>query len=133
MLAVPFMGEESQDFNMKRFVTAIGPGGQLRHYGIGEGRRIVVFAMPRCPYCHAARQIIDSVAAQDNLARSGIVYIEPKSKANTPEAYVIPRKLFLDFVKGVPQILFLDGERIVGIYGLEDLKASEISQFLKMK
>lgn len=133
MMAVPFMGEESQDFNMKRFVTAIGPGGQLRHHGIGEGRRIVSFVTPNCPYCRAARHLIDSVAEQENLPRTGIIYIEPESKNNTQEAYVIPRKLFLDFVKGVPQILFLDGERIVGIYGLEDLKASEISQFLKMK
>lgn len=133
MMVLPFVdyGFGNQDFNKKKFAAAIAPGGQLRHHGIGEGRHIVAFVMPGCPFCHEARRIIDSVAVEDNLPRTSIIYIEPESKANSPETYVIPKKLFLDIVKSVPHILFLDGERIVGIYGLEDLNSHVISQFLK--
>lgn len=132
LMVVPFINYdfEYQDFNKKNFASAIAQGGPLHHHGIGENRRVVAFFMPRCPYCHAARYIIDSVAQQDNLPRTSIVYIEPQSKDNDPEAYVIPKDLFLDIVQAVPQIIFLDGERIVGICGLEDLNGYAITQFL---
>lgn len=133
VMVAPFVdyGFWEQDFNKKHFNAAIAPGGPLRQNGIGEGRRIVAFVKPGCLFCHEARRIIDSVAVKDNLPRTSIVYIEPQSKANSQEAYVIPRELFLDIVHSVPHILFLDDERIVGIYGLEDLNSHVISRFFK--
>ena len=136
MMVIPFIDYgfiKYQDFNKDNFAAAIAPGGQMRQHGIGEERRVVAFVMPGCRFCHAAKQIINTAVEQDNLPRNSIIYVEPKLKVNSPDAFVVDTNIFYGIVAGVPQILFLDGERIIEIYGLENLKGETISQFIKTK
>lgn len=131
LMAVPFIDYDfaNADFNKQKFHAAAASGGELRRFGVGEGRRLVILALPGCPYCRMARHEIDSIVSANSIPTDRIVYLEPAVDKNSPDAQTIPRELFLDITKAVPQILLLDGEHIAGIYGLEDLNPYAITQF----
>ena len=139
LLATPFavsipdnwyFGPAQQRYNEYHLQASLKDG-QLKFYGVGEGRCVVAFVTPRCPYCKLARQKLDAIAWRHNIPSSKVFYIEPRSKDNTPGAQCITTRHFLDITYGSrPLVMLLDGTRVVATYHLRNIDENQIAHFL---
>lgn len=140
LMAVPFFvsvpdnwcfGPERQRYS-EYYLQASLEEGQLRFWGMGEGRCIVAFVTPRCPYCKLARQKLDAIVARHGIDPSRLFYVEPRAKDNTPGAKTVTTQHFLDITYGArPLVMLLDGRSVVATYHLRNIDEDQIADFFK--
>ena len=139
LMVVPFVlsvpdnwgfGPARQRFDETVLRTAMEPQGELYRYGVGQGRRVVAFVTPKCPYCKLARQKLDAIFERHDIPVENLVYVEPKMDANTPGAKLIDGQLFLDITYGSrPLVMLMDGPEVVATYHLRNIDEDQIESF----
>lgn len=126
-----YFGPEQQRYS-EDYLQASLEEGQLSFHGIGEGRCLVAFVTPKCPYCKLARQKLDAIVSRHNIPSSKLYYIEPCGKDNTPGAKTITTQHFLDITYGArPLVMLLDGTKVVATYHLRNIDEDQIANFFK--
>ncbi len=131
MLVVPFVvsvpdnwmyGPEEVRFDRKAFAYAIGEGGELAEYGIGEGRHLVAFVTPGCPYCRMTRQKLGSIADRHSIASERIIYLEPDQ---------IGVSLFMNITRGMrPLVMLVDDGQVTTTYHYRNIDEKHVADFL---
>ncbi len=131
-LAVPFVisvpdswmfGRSEELYNQKALDEAVSPGGALAYSQAGEGRRLLAFVTPGCPYCRMARQKLGSIAERNHLNTDDIIYVEPVD---------ITDSLFLQITYGArPLVLLLNSGRVVATYHYRNIDEHEIVAYLR--
>lgn len=131
MLMLPFVvsvpdnwlfGPSQEPYNEDALEEALREGGALRELGAGEGRCMVAFVTPQCPYCQLTKRKIDSMSKRKNLPEKSVLYVEPDD---------ISVQLFLDITYGNrPLVMLLDGDSVVATYHLRNINEREVAGFL---
>lgn len=131
LMAAPFVvsvpdnwgfGPQQIRYDEAVFADATAPDGALRSLGVGEGRKLVAFVIPKCPYCKLARQRIDAIADRNHIDKKNIIYIEPQT---------ISTELFLAISHGSPPlVMLLDGQTVKATYHSRNIDEKEITEFL---
>ena len=126
-----YFGPEQQRYSEYHLQSSLEEG-QLRFWGIGEGRCIVAFVTPQCPYCKLTRQKLDAIASRHSIPLSKLFYVEPRGKDNTPGARTITTQHFLDITYGArPLVMLLDGTKVIATYHLRNIDEDQIANFFK--
>lgn len=130
-LALPFAvsvpdnwmyGAEEMRFDRAAFAEAIGEGGELADYGIGDGRHLVAFVTPGCPYCRMTRQKLGTIAERHNIDDGSILYLEPEE---------IGIGLFMSITRGMrPLVMLVDNGEVRVTYHYRNIKERQVVEFL---
>lgn len=126
-----YFGPEKQRYSEYYLRTSLEEG-QLHFWGVGEGRCILAFVSPRCPYCKLARQKLDAIISRHDISPEKLIYVEPRLKDNTPGAIIITKAHFMDVTYGSrPLVMLLDGTEVVATYHLRNIDEDQIASFFK--
>ena len=130
-LALPFAvsvpdnwmyGAEEMRFDRAAFAEAIGEGGGLADYGICDGRHLVAFVTPGCPYCRMTRQKLGTIAERHNIDDGSIMYLEPEE---------IGIGLFMSITRGMrPLVMLVDDGEVRVTYHYRNIKERQVVEFL---
>lgn len=118
-------GPQKEPYGQEALNDAMSEEGVLSAMGVGEGRRLVAFVTPRCPYCQLAREKVGSIARRHEIEEEQIVFIEPSD---------ISDSLFLAITYGArPLLMLVDGNEVKSTYHLRNIDEDEVAEFLKIK
>ena len=116
-------GPEEVRFGQEAFDQAIGEEGALAEYRINEGRKVVAFVTPGCPYCRMTRQKLGSIADRHDINLNKILFLEPET---------IGTSLFLDITHGMrPLVMLVDNGSVVTTYHYRNIDEHQIVNFVK--
>lgn len=132
LMAVPFVvsvpdswgfGPDREPYGEAELREAMSEEGALAQMGVGEGRHLVVFVTPNCPYCKLARKKLGALESRHHLRRGRIVYVEPAD---------IGEDLWVKITFGSrPLMLLVDGQEVRATYHLRNVDEEEVSDFLR--
>lgn len=90
--------------------------------GLGDGRMLVAFVTPGCPYCMMSKEKIGMIARRHDLDTTAIVYIEPAD---------IGAQRFMDLTYGSrPLVVLLDNGTPVGTWHYRNIDERRLAEFL---
>ncbi len=116
-------GPEEGRFNRGLLEESMAPEGALAEHHLAEGRQLVAFVTPGCPYCRMTREKLASIASRNHLDTMRFHYFEPQD---------LPDALFLEITFGQrPLVLLLDNGTPVATYHYRNISEKEISRFLR--
>ena len=116
-------GPEEGRFNRGLLEESMAPDGALAEHHLAEGRQLVAFVTPGCPYCRMTREKLASIASRNHLDTMRFHYFEPQD---------LPDALFLEITFGQrPLVLLLDNGTPVATYHYRNISEKEISRFLR--
>ncbi|MBR1766921.1 MAG: thioredoxin family protein [Bacteroidales bacterium] len=131
LVAVPFVvsvpdnwlfGSHEEPYGREVLAEAVSDGGALAAMEVGNGRRLVAFVTPQCPYCKLARQKLDAMAKRHGIESCKVVYVEPAD---------IGERRFVEITFGArPLMMLMDGGRVVRTYHLRNVDEDEVVEFL---
>ncbi len=132
LLALPFVvsvpdswgfGPNREPYGETALKEATEGDGVLLRMGVGEGRKLVVFVTPKCPYCKLARKKIDGMKHRHDLKEGSVVYVEPTD---------IGEEVWLGITYGSrPMLLLMENQEVKATYHLRNVDEDEIVDFLK--
>lgn len=132
LLALPFVvsvpdswgfGPNREPYGETALKEATEGDGALLRMGLGEGRKLVVFVTPKCPYCKLARKKIDGMKHRHDLKEGSVVYVEPTD---------IGEEVWLGITYGSrPMLLLMENQEVKATYHLRNVDEDEIVDFLK--
>ena len=132
LLALPFVvsvpdswgfGPNREPYGETALKEATEGDGALLRMGVGEGRKLVVFVTPKCPYCKLARKKIDGMKHRHDLKEGSVVYVEPTD---------IGEEVWLGITYGSrPMLLLIENQEVKATYHLRNVDEDEIVDFLK--
>lgn len=132
LLALPFVvsvpdswgfGPNREPYGETALKEATEGDGALLRMGVGEGRKLVVFVTPKCPYCKLARKKIDGMKHRHDLKEGSVVYVEPTD---------IGEEVWLGITYGSrPMLLLMENQEVKATYHLRNVDEDEIVDFLK--
>lgn len=130
-MAVPFavsvpdnwmFGPEEARFGREAFDKAIAPDGDLAEYGLQEGRHLVAFVTPGCPYCRMTRQKLDSIAERHGIEKGRMLFLEPEAMGVA---------LFMEITHGKrPLVMLVDHGQVTTTYHYRNIDERQVSEFL---
>lgn len=116
-------GPEEGRFNRGLLEESMAPEGALAEHRLAQGRQLVAFVTPGCPYCRMTREKLSSIASRHHLDTTRFHYFEPQD---------LPDALFLEITYGQrPLVLLLDNGVPVVTYHYRNINEKEISRFLR--
>ena len=116
-------GPEEGRFNRGLLEESMAPEGALAEHHLAEGRQLVAFVTPGCPYCRMTREKLASIVSRNHLDTMRFHYFEPQD---------LPDALFLEITFGQrPLVLLLDNGTPVATYHYRNISEKEISRFLR--
>lgn len=131
LLALPFVvsvpdswgfGPNREPYGETALKEATEGDGALLRMGVGEGRKLVVFVTPKCPYCKLARKKIDGMKHRHDLKEGSVVYVEPTD---------IGEEVWLGITYGSrPMLLLMENQEVKATYHLRNVDEDEIVDFL---
>ena len=125
-LSVPdnwMFGPEESRYNKALLEETIAPEGPLAADSLTQGRHLVAFVTPGCPYCKMTRQKLSSIAQRNHLDTTRIHYYEPDDIGDT---------LFLRITFGQrPFVVMLDDGQPGATYHYRNISERQISEALK--
>ena len=90
--------------------------------GLGDGRMLVAFVTPGCPYCMMSKEKIGMIARRHDLDTTAIVYIEPAD---------IGAQRFMDLTYGSrPLVVLIDNGTPVGTWHYRNIDERRLAEFL---
>lgn len=131
LLATPFFvsvpdswgfGPHRERYGATELKEATSEGGALKQLGVGEGRRLVAFVTPKCPYCKLARKKLAGLERRHGVPEGSIIFVEPED---------IGAELWLKITYGNrPLMLLMEGQQVRATYHLRNVDEQEVADFL---
>ncbi len=78
-------GESEELYNKEEFGKSVAPGGSLSELGLDEGRHVLAFLTPGCPYCRLADQKMTHIYRRDDLDSTRFIYVIPAGDSATAQ------------------------------------------------
>lgn len=72
-------GPSEEVYNVEEFDVQNGPEGDLHPLQLSEGRHVVAFLTPGCPYCRMADEKLTHICRRNDLDSTAFVYLTPAS------------------------------------------------------
>lgn len=150
---------ETQMFDEATFYEAIGVSGEAEEVSdstivgnevlcdlhLDEGRHVVAFFTPGCPFCQLAATKLTTLYHRHGNSLEQIVYLFPAIKdltavdafyeATLSDAFpkqIIDKHLFIKITRGArPLVLLVDNGAVVASYSYRDIDEDVVASFLK--
>lgn len=115
-------GASEEVYNQEELDKAIAPGGDFAPLSLQEGRYVVAFLTPGCPFCRMADEKLTHICRRNDLDSARIVYFSPADSTVAPLTidtsnfirpyYQIPLMTYALITYGQRPMVFLleDGE-----------------------
>ena len=81
-------GPSDEVFNAEEFATAVAPNGIFYDLHLDEGRHVLAFLTPGCPFCRMADEKLTYICRRNNLDSAAFIYFCP-----TPDSTMVPLTL----------------------------------------
>lgn len=120
-------GPEEEILNYEKLGQAIEEGGELADAGLIEGKKLVAFFTPGCPFCKMARQKLTTMTERFDLPRESLVWVYPVKDS----LHGIAPETFMEITYGQrPEVVLLEGGEKVKSYHYRNIDEKEIADFL---
>ncbi len=138
-----FAAKSSENYNHELLSHLALPDEPLHDANILEGKKLVVMATERCPYCQRALQKLQAMALRQEIDTTRCIVILPQSNDTTPihndgipmlqgRRYRIDKHDFLHLTNGNrPIVLLLDNGTESASYHYRNINEKEIKQFFE--
>lgn len=136
-------GPEEEVFNQERLDSAISPEGDLSTLGLGEGRHVVAFLTPGCPFCRMADEKLTHICRRNELDSAAFVYLTPRSDSTVAAltmdtanfirpSYLIDQKTWAYITYGQrPMIFLMDGGKVEATCHYRNINEGQIVDFIQ--
>ena len=136
-------GRADEVYNPEKLAEAMAPEGDLASLHLEEGRHVVAFLTPHCPFCKMADQKLTSISQRNGLDSADIIYLLPGGDSTATElarndtsflrpAFVIPNMTYAYITYGQRPLLFLmDGGEVKATCHYRNISESQIKEFLR--
>lgn len=126
--------QKGAPYNEEYYEQQFQPSEIYQQADLGEGRRLVAFVTPKCPYCKMAMQKIETFQKRYHIDSNAIVYLVPQSLVTVAVDYhpfYVNDTAFLYMTYGNrPLIMLLQDGAPVETYHYRNIKEDEIADFL---
>lgn len=135
-------GPSEEVYNVDEFDSQLAPQGMLAPLNLNQGRHVVAFLTPGCPYCRMADEKLSHICRRNDLDSSAIVYLTPAldsmvallsidSTTFIRPAYNISGKTYSLITYGQRPMIFLieDGE-VKATYHYRNINEKQIIDFI---
>lgn len=115
-------GPEKARYDSELLDEAISPDGDLAEMHLDEGRHLVAFVTPGCPYCKMTREKVGSIVKRNHIDEGQIHYVEPTDMVDD---------CFLRITYGQrPFIVLMDNGEVKITYHYRNISERQITKFL---
>lgn len=138
-------GPSEEIYNVEYLDSMTAPKGQLEPLNLREGRHVVAFLTPGCPYCRMADEKLAHICRRNGLDSTSFIYLIPAIDSNTAiltldtttfirPSYVIPSMTYAHITYGQRPMIFLieDGKVIVTSH-YRNINEKQIIQFIQQQ
>lgn len=138
-------GPSDEIYNADEFATAIQPDGLLDTLNLDEGRHVLAFLTPGCPFCRMADEKLTHICRRNDLDSAAFVYLCPTADSTLAPltldtttfirpCYLIPSLTYALITYGQRPIVFLtDQGRVVGTCHYRNIDERRLVEFLDPK
>ena len=138
-------GPSDEIYNADEFATAIQPDGLLDTLNLDEGRHVLAFLTPGCPFCRMADEKLTHICRRNDLDSAAFVYLCPTADSTLAPltldtttfirpCYLIPSLTYALITYGQRPIVFLtDQGRVVGTCHYRNIDECRLVEFLAPK
>lgn len=138
-------GPSDEIYNADEFATAIQPDGLLDTLNLDEGRHVLAFLTPGCPFCRMADEKLTHICRRNDLDSAAFVYLCPTADSTLAPltldtttfirpSYLIPSLTYALITYGQRPIVFLtDQGRVVGTCHYRNIDERRLVEFLDPK
>lgn len=138
-------GPSEELYNADEFAAAIAPEGDFCDLDIDQGRHLLAFLTPGCPFCRMADEKIAHICRRNDLDSAAIIYFIPNGDSTVAPltldtatfirpAYSIPTMTYALITYGQRPIVFLvDDGKVVGTCHYRNIDERRIADFLNPK
>lgn len=135
-------GPSEEVFNVEKFDSATSAEGELADLHLREGRHVVAFLTPGCPYCRMADEKLTHICRRNDLDSAAMVYLTPATDSTVAPltldtttfirpSYLIPSMTYAMITYGQRPMIFLvmDG-RVAATCHYRNINERQIAEFL---
>ncbi len=138
-------GPSDEIYNADEFATAIQPEGLLDTLNLDEGRHVLAFLTPGCPFCRMADEKLTHICRRNDLDSAAFVYLCPTADSTLAPltldtttfirpCYLIPSLTYALITYGQRPIVFLtDQGHVVGTCHYRNIDERRLVEFLDPK
>lgn len=138
-------GPSDEIYNADEFATAIQPEGVLDPLNLDEGRHVLAFLTPGCPFCRMADEKLTHICRRNDLDSAAFVYLCPTADSTLAPltldtttfirpCYLIPSLTYALITYGQRPIVFLtDQGHVVGTCHYRNIDERRLVEFLDPK
>ena len=121
-------GPGEEVLNYEKLEQTIGEGGELDDANLCEGRKLVAFFTPGCPFCKMARQKLTTLSLRFDIPAESIVWVYPVKDS----VHGITSETFMGITYGQrPEMVLLEEGKNVKSYHYRNIDEKEIADFLR--
>lgn len=136
-------GPSDEIYNADEFATAIQPEGVLDPLNLDQGRHVLAFLTPGCPFCRMADEKLTHICRRNDLDSAAFVYFCPSVDSTLAPltldtttfirpCYLIPSLTYALITYGQRPIIFLtDQGKVVGTCHYRNIDERRIAAFIK--
>ena len=138
-------GPSDEVYNVEEFASVIASEGILNELNIDEGRHVLAFLTPGCPFCRMADEKLTHICRRNDLDSTAFIYFCPTADSTlTPltldtttfirPCYLIPTLTYALITYGQRPIVFLTDEgKVTGTCHYRNIDEKRIVEFLNDK
>ena len=135
-------GPSEEVYNAEEFSTAVRPDGILYDLHLDEGRHVLAFLTPGCPFCLMTDEKLTHICRRNDLDSAAIVYLCPTADSTMSPltldtttfirpCYLIPSLTYALITYGQRPIVFLtDRGKVTGTCHYRNIDEKRIVEFL---
>ena len=136
-------GPSDEVYNAEEFATAIQPEGILYPLHLDQGRHVIAFLTPGCPFCRMADEKLTHICRRNHLDSSAFLYFCPTPDSTLAPltvdtttfirpCYLIPSLSYALITYGQRPIIFLtDSGKVTGTCHYRNIDERRIVEFIK--
>lgn len=138
-------GPSQEYYNKEELDKATAPAGELYSLHLTEGKHVVAFLTPGCPFCKMADEKLTHICRRNDLDSAAFLYFTPRQDSTTAAltldrttfirpSYLIDINTYSQITYGQRPIVFLmeDGQ-VVATCHYRNIDERQIVDFLKPK
>ena len=136
-------GPSDEVFNAEEFATAVAPDGIFYDLNLDEGRHVLAFLTPGCPFCRMADEKLTHICRRNNLDSTAFIYFCPTPDSTLAPltldtstfirpCYLIPSLSYALITYGQRPIIFLtDQGKVTATCHYRNIDEKRIVEFIK--
>lgn len=138
-------GPSEEVYNEEMLDSVIAPEGELYPVGLQQGRHVVAFLTPGCPYCRMADEKLTHICRRNSLDSTAFVYFTPAvdsmvapltidTSSFIRPALLIPGMTYAHITYGQrPMIFLMENGKVTATCHYRNVSEQQIVDFIQQK